>query len=59
VKREKGEDWPDGRFLKHGTKVYGWVLLNQVKVGYEIWRQINSFPPEFSSSDQDRFVRNK
>lgn len=59
VKRDKDEVWPDGRFLKHGTKVHGWVLLNQVKVGYEIWRQINSFPPEFSDSDQDRFVRNK
>jgi multidrug efflux pump subunit AcrA (membrane-fusion protein) len=39
--------WPDGRFLRHGAKVFGWVLLNDVSLGYEIWRQINSFPPNF------------
>lgn len=47
VKKAEGENWPDQRFLRHGTKVYGWVLLNNVRLGYEIWRQINSFPPEF------------
>ena len=59
VKKDKDEKWPDDRFIRHGTKVYGWVILNQVKLGYEIWRQINSFPPEFSDSDKDRFVRGK
>jgi len=47
VKKAAGEKWPDQKFLRHGTKTYAWVLLNQVSLGYEIWRQINSFPPEF------------
>lgn len=51
VKKSEGESWPDQRFLRHGTKVYGWVLLNNVKLGYEIWRQINSFPPEFDQQN--------
>jgi multidrug efflux pump subunit AcrA (membrane-fusion protein) len=56
VKRDSGEIWPDNRFLRHGAKVYGWVLLNQVKLGYEVWRQINSFPPEFSRTDQKKYM---
>lgn len=49
VKRPENEVWPEKKFLRHGAKVYGWVLLNQVSLGYEIWRQINSFPPSFDS----------
>lgn len=51
VKRAEGENWPDQKFLRHGTKAYGWVLLNNVKLGYELWRQINSFPPEFDQQN--------
>jgi len=47
IVRDPEERWPDQRFLRHGTKVYGWVLLNEVKMGYEIWRKINNFPPSF------------
>jgi multidrug efflux pump subunit AcrA (membrane-fusion protein) len=43
------ERWPDNRFLNHGAKVYGWVLLNKVPLGYEIWRQLNGFPPDFDA----------
>lgn len=49
VKKPESEKWPEKRFLRHGAKAYGWVLLNQVSLGYEIWRQINSFPPSFDS----------
>ncbi|MEZ4818402.1 MAG: RND transporter [Bdellovibrionota bacterium] len=37
--------WPDSRYLRQGTRVYGWVLLDTVKLGYELWRQFNGFPP--------------
>jgi len=47
VKRPQNEKWPEHRFLRHGAKAYGWVLLNEVSLGYELWRQINSFPPSF------------
>jgi membrane fusion protein, adhesin transport system len=37
--------WPEGRFLRQGTRVHGWVLLDRVSLGFEIWRQLNGFPP--------------
>jgi multidrug resistance efflux pump len=39
------EKWPATRFLRQGTRTNGWILLNQVRLGYEIWRQFNGFPP--------------
>lgn len=39
------EKWPAMRFLRQGTRTNGWILLNQVRLGYEIWRQFNGFPP--------------
>lgn len=47
VVAQDGHKWPDPHFLKHGAKVYGWILLNKVSIGYEIWRQINGFPADF------------
>lgn len=37
--------WPN--LLRAGGGVYGWAMLNRVRVGYELWRQFNGFPPEF------------
>ncbi len=37
------EPWPSQLRLGSGTK--GWVMLNNVPVWYEIWRQLNGFPP--------------
>jgi len=45
VPDETDEPWPDVRFLRQGVRAKGWVLLNQVALGYEIWRQLNGFPP--------------
>jgi len=39
--------WPDNRFLRYGAKAKGWVLLETVPLGYELWRQTNAFPPEY------------
>ncbi len=41
--------WPDAGFVRFGANVRGWVLLERVTVGYEIWRQLNNFPPDFAS----------
>lgn len=46
VTEKPGEPWPDERFLRLGGRAQGWVLLNEVRLGYEIWRQLNYFPPE-------------
>lgn len=45
VPDESEPDWPDSRYLRQGVRAKGWVLLNQVRLGYEIWRQLNAFPP--------------
>lgn len=37
--------WPDQQVLRQGARVNGWVLLNQVSLGFEMWRQLNGFPP--------------
>jgi len=42
-----GTPWPDRRFVRFGSKARAWVLLDTVPVGYEIWRQLNNFPPNF------------
>lgn len=39
-------DWPDrNRWLRQGVRANAWVMLRQVPLWYEIWRQINGFPP--------------
>ena len=40
-----GDAWPDAEFLRQGNQTVGWVLLNRVPLGYEIWRRLNGFPP--------------
>jgi multidrug efflux pump subunit AcrA (membrane-fusion protein) len=40
----ENSNWPDQRFLRQGTKGFSWILLDEVKVGYEIWRRVNGFP---------------
>lgn len=47
---EPNAPWPDDRFLRLGGKAKGWVLLNEVRLGYELWRQLNSFPPEATAA---------
>jgi membrane fusion protein, adhesin transport system len=42
------EPWPAARFLRQGVRSNGWVLLNQVPLGYELWRQFNGFPPSMA-----------
>jgi len=42
---ESDEAWPDQRFLRQGVRTNGWILLDSVRAGYEIWRQLNGFPP--------------
>lgn len=39
------ERWPSERFLRQGVRTTGWIQLETVSAGYEIWRQLNAFPP--------------
>ena len=42
-KAQKGDQpWPPQ--LRMGSGVFGWVMLDDVPVWYELWRQLNGFP---------------
>lgn len=45
------EAWPDA--IRVGAGAQGFALLNDVPVWYELWRQINGFPPDYYTSGQD------
>lgn len=45
------QGWPEAKFLRQGVRVNGWILLNEVPLGYEIWRRINGFPPSLPDKD--------
>ncbi len=42
---EDDADWPEYPYLRQGVRANGWVLLDQVPLGYEVWRRMNGFPP--------------
>ena len=50
--KEGAKPWPSASLLRLGTGTRGWVLLDEVSVGYELWRQLNNFPPEFPAELQ-------
>jgi hypothetical protein len=39
------KSWPER--LRVGTGANSFMLLNDVPLWYEIWRQLNGFPPDF------------
>ena len=43
------EDWPAQ--LRLGTGVEGWAMLDNVTVGWELWRQLNGFPLSIKPGD--------
>lgn len=45
------QPWPVERFLRQGVRTKGWVLLSQVSLAYELWRQFNGFPPALMLDD--------
>jgi multidrug efflux pump subunit AcrA (membrane-fusion protein) len=55
VKRPGGPvkmGWPDkDRWLRQGARANAWVLLEEVPLWFEIWRQINGFPPLLAGDD--------
>ncbi|MCS7003900.1 MAG: HlyD family secretion protein [Cytophagales bacterium] len=46
-KNSYDEDWP--KELRIGSGVFGWVMLDDVPVWFEIWRQLNGFPPSLQA----------
>jgi len=40
------EEWPGA--LRVGSGVQGWAMLNTVPIWYELWRQLNNFPADYT-----------
>lgn len=47
------DTWPDQQMLRQGNQAIGWVFLNRVPLGYEIWRRLNGFPPVLAPPPKD------
>ncbi len=51
VNEELAENgWPNTRWLRQGVRVNAWVLLRRVPLWFEVWRQMNGFPPALNET---------
>lgn len=55
--------WPSETILRQGVRANCWVLLDKVPLGWEIWRQLNGFPPvvavDAPKKDGEKLLRGK
>ncbi len=57
IQDPKDEKWPEQ--LRVGSGVVGWAMLDEVPIWFEIWRQLNAFPPSLKEKPQDDFKEKK
>lgn len=50
VEESSSKPWPDE--VRVGSGARGVALLNKVPVWYELWRQLNGFPPDYYSKKE-------
>ncbi len=56
---EDDQPWPDPELLRPGVRANGWVMLNRVPLGYEVWRRMNGFPPVVAPKAPKNKVKRK
>lgn len=44
-------EWPIQ--LRLGSGAFGWIMLDDVPIWFEIWRQLNGFPPSLNKEPED------
>jgi multidrug resistance efflux pump len=49
--RTSDQPWP--KQLRVGSGVYGWVMLDDVPIWFELWRQLNGFPPSLKEEPKE------
>jgi multidrug resistance efflux pump len=54
---ESDEKWP--KQLRIGSGIKAWVMLNDVPIWYEIWRQLNGFPPSLYEEPLEDLMEKK
>lgn len=45
------QPWPSEQYLRQGVQANGWVMLDEVTLAFELWRQLNGFPLTVSKGD--------
>ena len=48
----KESAWPTSLRLRPGTDTIGWVQLDTVPLWYELWRQFNAFPANYTDASK-------
>lgn len=51
---QKDSEWPEIKYLRQGVKANGWVIVNEVPLWYELWRQYNGFQPVIDEGADDK-----
>jgi len=59
VSPESKDAWPSVQYLRQGTRANGWVLLDEVRIGYELWRVFNGFPQSIAPPTRDATASTK
>ncbi len=54
---EEDKAWPEQLRVGGGANTI--TLLKDVRVGYEIWRQLNGFPPDFYEKEEEEALKTK
>ncbi len=57
IENDEEKEWPD--LIRIGSGARGLLLLNDVRVYYELWRKLNGFPPDFYEPSKTKKVKNK
>lgn len=57
IENDEDKNWPE--LIRIGSGARGLLLLNDVKVYYEVWRRLNGFPPDFYEKSPAKKVKNK
>jgi membrane fusion protein, adhesin transport system len=55
VPDSEDDPWPEQ--LRMGSGIYGWAMLDEVPIWYEIWRQLNGFPPSLKQAPEDYDIK--
>ncbi len=59
ISAPREEPWPDDRYLRLGGQAQAWIQLGEVRLGYELWRRLNRFPPSRPAAEQAARANNK
>ncbi len=51
IDKKIADPWPSTDYLRPGAQVTGWILLGNVPLWYELWRQFNGWQPTIPQPD--------